>query len=96
VLDHELGWQTQDAVAELLQGAITPRIGARTALMVAAVDFHDKPNARCQKVDDEPSDNDLPAKRDAKLAAREAPPPQDLLRPSWSEAHLLGASLELC
>jgi hypothetical protein len=93
MLEDQLGFEAQHAVTEAAQLAITPGIGSALELMAATVDFHDEFRLWSYQVDNEPSDDHLPAKGNAQLPGAKRVP-QNLLRPGRISAEELGAMNE--
>ena len=84
------GRDAQDAITRSLELPLTTRVGARSLGMIAAIDFHNQPRRRCEKIDDALANDSLATKSNAELAAA-----QGLPQPGFGEgrvrAHLASA-----
>jgi hypothetical protein len=74
VTADKLRIDAHDAIANAVQLALTPLVGGATEAMIAAIDLHDEPRARCEEIDDEVADGDLAPKRDAELGGVDLAP----------------------
>jgi hypothetical protein len=76
----ELRLDANDAIARAAQPQISPRIGAAPKHVIAAIHLDDEPRHRREKINDEPDEHRLPAKRHAKLASAKRLPKPSLRR----------------
>jgi hypothetical protein len=87
ILLHHSCFQPQDTIAGAMQLAIAPRVRAQATRVTFAIDLDDEAHRRCDKINDEPPNDNLPLKRNPKLLAAQ-PRPKQRFRARSHRAHL--------
>jgi hypothetical protein len=75
ITEHELGADAHHAITQTAKLAVTARVSAPLAAVIAAVNFNDEPDGGSDEVSDEATtERHLAAKRDAELTRLERGP----------------------
>lgn len=77
-VEHHIRRHPQDAIPEPAKVPVPPRVGARTARVIAAVDLDDEPHRRRAEVSDVAAHDNLPPKGNAEPTAAQLLPKQRL------------------